>query len=136
MDFRDVLLEISRKTTIEELVWKKMKPFLIKIAGDRHSKGCHVRFLGVGNTFINKMREVIRADGIPIFLYPTENDDSCKIGIIYWESVCCGRFPESYRYTDVSDILLEVTLTHGKSITIEDVKLNFEQRNKDYSYIS
>jgi len=128
MSFGDTLREVSSNTTFEELVWEKMKPELVHIAGDRHAKGCHVRFIGVGKTFTKEIGDIILNDDITDYNY--FNDIEWSYGDIYWGDEGFG-----IRH-DMSDMYLEVTLTSDKRIFIERIKLTDDKKKMGYEYIS
>lgn len=129
MSFGDTLREVSGNTMFEEMVWEKMKPELIHIAGDRHANGCFVRFIGFGKTFTEKIRKIILDDGITDYNYYAD-DDEWHYGVIYWGE-------DGYRIKPgISDMYLEVTLSCDKSISMERIQLTDEKKKIGYTYIS
>ena len=128
MSFGDTLRELSRNTVFEKMVWEKLKPELVRIASDRHAKGCHVRFIGFAKNFTGELTDIILGDGLTDYSY--YEDAEWPYGTIYW-----GGTGASIK-SGISDIYLEVTLIENNSIMIERKELTKIERKMGNTYIS
>lgn len=124
MEFGKTLNEISRGDFLEKYVWEILKPNLANIARDRHAKGCHIRFIGFGNLFVEKFRDLVLSDGVACYIDCQADDDPrYPYGLLYWDADGINLAAPK-KFSSVSDRWLEISLSASGKVDIKERKLN------------
>lgn len=122
MKFSEVLCNASADDSFERKVWCLMQPYLLEIAKDRHSNGCHVLFENFSMESIGPLKEIIENEGIA-FSY-AENDGTklfCRQIVWnisgFWRGMC-------HCYRKISDKVLKIKKNEGGKISISIEKID------------
>lgn len=104
-----------------------MQPYLLEIAKDRHPNGCHVLFVNISITCIERLQEIIRNEGIAFDYAKNGGTDFTLRQIMwnvdgFWRGMCrCYR-----KISDKAIIVEKRNLVRFRSVSIRLIKVNWK----------
>lgn len=114
-----------------------MQPYLLEIAKDRHPNGCHVLFVNISITCIERLQEIIRNEGIAFDYAKNGGTDFTLRQIMwnvdgFWRGMC-----RCYRKISDKAIIVEKKESGEISIRIHKIdKSELEALRRYNTYIS
>ncbi len=136
MDFCQILIALSENDSFERMVFEKMKPYLITIAGDGHPKGCHVIFQNFFEQELDVLGKIMEEEEI-VFSYP--NSIYLEEKYIVWNSSGSKDIGGGTHFIDLSDKLIRIKKDNNNAISIS-IEIIGKDRLYDlklrHSYIS